>query len=170
MAPDLRPATPEDAEGAHAVFMAGFETYRSFAAPGWEPPHETVDEMRERLVADGGWGVVGTEHGEIVAFGAYEPARGDDRNPRIGPRIEGLAHVWAVFVAEPHWGTGAATAVLAALTGHMRDAGFAEGRLYTPAGQARARRFYAREGWVEPGEPFRVEALGLDLVELRVRL
>ena len=49
----------------------------------------------------------------------------------------------------------------------MAGQGFTEARLYTPALQARARRFYAREGWTERGESFWVGELGLDLVELR---
>jgi hypothetical protein len=37
-------------------------------------------------------------------------------------------------------------------------------RLFTPADQARARRFYEREGWTLRAEPYFEAALGLDLV------
>jgi hypothetical protein len=40
-------------------------------------------------------------------------------------------------------------------------------RLYTPARHARARAFYAREGWAQEGEPTYEPMLGLELVELR---
>jgi len=160
----LRPATPDDTEAFHAVAADGFETYRAFAGEGWEPPADDLESLRERLAAPGAFGVVVEEEGAIVAVGAYGPAR--DPHP-AGPPVPGLAHIWAVFVARSHWGTGAATAVLAALVEHARDSGFAELRLYTPAGQARARRFYAREGWHEVGETIWVEAIGLDLLELR---
>jgi GNAT superfamily N-acetyltransferase len=160
----LRPATADDAEAIHAVAASGFETYRSFAAEGWEPPEEGMGDVRERLSGPDAWGVVFEEDGAVVAVGAYEAARDPHRT---GPIVPGLAHVWAVFAARSHWGTGAATTILAALVDHAREAGFSEARLYTPAGQARARRFYVREGWTEVGEPFMVEALGLDLVELR---
>ena len=43
-------------------------------------------------------------------------------------------------------------------------------RLFTPAGQARARRFYEREGWVQAGAEFHEPALGLALVEYRYAL
>jgi hypothetical protein len=40
-------------------------------------------------------------------------------------------------------------------------------RLYTPAGQARARAFYEREGWATAGPPFAEPLLALDLMEYR---
>lgn len=116
----------------------------------------------ERLA--NGWGVVAEDDGVIVGLGAFEPAREEVREGALMP---GLAHVWAIFVRETHWGVGIATALLATVTAEIARQGYAEARLYTPALQARARRFYAREGWRELGEPFAVEALGLDMVELR---
>jgi hypothetical protein len=47
--------------------------------------------------------------------------------------------------------------------------GFPTIRLFTPVGQARARRFYEREGWEERGEPFDAP-LGLSLIEYRREL
>jgi GNAT superfamily N-acetyltransferase len=158
----LRPATTEDAAAALAVVREGFASYRSFGIPGWEPPAEPMHDMELRLA--GGWGAVVEEDGEVVGFGAFEQAREELRE---GPEIPGLAHVWAIFARETHWGAGVATALLAAVTAEAARQGFAEARLFTPALQARARRFYAREGWSERGEPFAVEPLGLDMVELR---
>jgi hypothetical protein len=40
-------------------------------------------------------------------------------------------------------------------------------RLFTPAGQVRARRFYEREGWTVAGEPYDDEDLHLEIVEYR---
>lgn len=161
----LRPAVPDDGPAITAVTAAGFATYAEFAPAGWEPPADMTDDtVGQRLAQPGVWGVVAEDAGEIVAFGAFGPAR--KPHPH-GPPIAGLAHVWAVFAAPSHWGTGAARDVLHALHDEMRRQGYAEARLYTPAGQARARRFYAREGWVEQGDPAWVAALGLDVVELR---
>jgi GNAT superfamily N-acetyltransferase len=158
----LRPATLDDVPAAYAVVREGFASYRSFGVPGWEPPHEPMHEMDARLAA--GWGVVAEDADAVVGFGAFEQARA---GPREGPEVPGLAHVWAIFVRETHWGAGVATALLEAVTAEIAGRGYAEARLFTPALQARARRFYAREGWTERGEPFAVEALGLDMVELR---
>jgi hypothetical protein len=38
-------------------------------------------------------------------------------------------------------------------------------RLFTPVGQARARRFYEREGWAVSGESFCDPGFGLQLIE-----
>ena len=43
-------------------------------------------------------------------------------------------------------------------------------RLFTPAGHARGRRFYEREGWTLKGEPFEEERFGMPLVEYRFAL
>jgi hypothetical protein len=40
-------------------------------------------------------------------------------------------------------------------------------RLFTAAGQARARRFYEREGWAAPEPPRPDPAFGMDTVEYR---
>lgn len=158
----LRPATPVDVPAAEALMREGFASYRTFGIPGWEPPDEPTHGLAERLEA--GWGTVATDAGQIVGFGAFGQAL---EGARSGSEIPGLAHVWAIFVRETHWGAGVATAVLAAVTGEARRQGYAEARLFTPALQARARRFYAREGWSERGTPMWVEVLGLDMVELR---
>lgn len=158
----LRPATVEDVPAAKDVVREGFASYRSFGILGWEPPEDPMHEMEARVA--GGWAVVAEDAGAIVGIGAFEQAR---EGVREGPELPGLAHVWAIFVRETHWGTGVARALLEAVTAEIARRGFAEARLFTPALQARARRFYAREGWTEAGEPFAVEALGLDMVELR---
>ena len=40
-------------------------------------------------------------------------------------------------------------------------------RLFTPAAQARARRFYEREGWALARPPAFDERIGLDIAEYR---
>jgi hypothetical protein len=59
------------------------------------------------------------------------------------------------------------SSVLGALVAEIRRQGYSEARFFTPALQTRARAFYAREGWREVSGPMWVEALGLDVVELR---
>ena len=160
---ELRPAEPADAAAIAAVTAAGFEGYRSFAPPGWEPWVPTADETLDRFDRPDAWAVVAEAGAEVIGVGAYVVGR----EGRAGPPIPGLAHVAAVFVAEPWWGQGVAQALLAELVEHMRAAGYREARLYTPVGQARARRFYAREGWREVAGPLPSPELGLDIMELR---
>ena len=50
-------ATPDDAAELTATVLAGFETYRAFAPPGWDPPPEIrdVNAVRKRLGDPGAW-------------------------------------------------------------------------------------------------------------------
>lgn len=132
MAVELREATAADAGAAFALTRAGFETYRFFAPAGWEPPHKSVAELRGRLAAPGVWGVMGEEGGAAVGFGAFEPTR-EEAGARDGPHVPGLAHVFAIFVAESPWGTGLAATILDAVVNRIRADRFTEGRLFTPA-------------------------------------
>lgn len=164
MGSELRRASPQDAAAIAGLTAASFETYRSFAPAGWQPPDEGVERVARRLADPEGFAVVVEDLGELVAFGAYEQAR---RPHPDGPRVDGLAHVWGLFVAERRWGTGLGSVLLAAVIDAAAGEGpFREARLFTPEGQRRARAFYAREGWREVSGPF-ASPLGLDLVELR---
>src|SRR4051812_46637936 len=163
---ELRPAVPADAAAMAAITGEGFETYRAFTPPGWQPWRPTAEETRERFWQLGAWAVVAESEGEVIGLGGHVIGR----EGRVGPIIPGMAHVAAVFVREPWWGTGVAAALLERLIEHMRDAGYEEARLYTPVGQARARAFYAREGWHEVSGPLPAPEVGLDMIELRRRL
>ena len=82
------------------------------------------------------------------------------------PQRPGTGHLWQLFVREPWWGTGLAAQLLALAVERAGADGYERMRLFTPAGQARARRFYEREGW-SAEEPFDDADLGLRLVEYR---
>ena len=58
-----------------------------------------------------------------------------------------LGHLLMLFVRQAHWGTPVARTLHAAMLEAAAERGFTELRLFTPAGQRRARRFYEREGW-----------------------
>ena len=160
---ELRTATADDAPAGFALMMEGFEHYRTFGVPGYRPPEDPPETFAERLAADGAWGVVAEARGAIAGIGAFEPAKAGVIS---GDLVPGLAHVFAIFVTEAHWGDGTATALLGAVHAEIGARGYTEARLFTPAPHGRGRRFYAREGWREVGE-IHVEALGLDMVELR---
>ena len=83
---------------------------------------------------------------------------------------EGLAHLQNLFVIRDHWGTGLATALLDAAVEIAGERGYQRVRLFTPVAQARARRFYEREGWTETGETFEDSALPFPMIEYRFEL
>ena len=78
-----------------------------------------------------------------------------------------LAHLRNLYVARSQWGSGLATALLRTAERDARDRGFTALRLFVAEGQARARRFYEREGWRPQGEPFFDAVPGLSMVEYR---
>ena len=164
----LRPAREADAEAIAAVNSESFEGYRDFAPEGWEPPKpgEEPGWVLDKLGLPSAWAMVAESEGEIVGHVAFTPATVGRR-----PTAEdGLAHFWMLFVRRSHQGTGLATELHAEAVREAARRGYTKMRLLTPAGQARARRFYEREGWDAVGGAFLVPALGLDVVEYRYAL
>lgn len=153
----------------------GFDTYADFAPAGWRPP--TVPADRERaldLLTDAGtWVSFAEVDGAIAGHVGLMPAR--DRSPgaamaggwRARPVIEGTVHLWQLFVLPLWWGTGVADVLHREFVAEAAKRGYVRGRLYTPAGHARARRFYERHGWHSLGEQLNPE-LGLALAEYRI--
>jgi GNAT superfamily N-acetyltransferase len=164
----LRPAGPDDAPQVMSVALEGFEGYRSFAPPGWEPPdpRDELERARARLGDPRIWCLLAEQDGEAAGHVAFMPAR-IHANPSDEPR---LAHFWQLFVREPWWGSGLATALHAEAVREAAARGFTAMRLFTPAGQARARRFYEREGWTPAGEPADAPEFGMPLVEYRLAI
>lgn len=165
----LRRAGPSDAKLLEAVAAEAFEGYRSFAPAGWAPPprgSEIITTIGERL----------RRPDDVVH------ARGDRRrsrrprrlpclgaDPRPDPAPE-LTHLWHLFVRPPHWGSGLATRLHALAVEAATDQGYTMMRLHTPSAQARARRFYEREGRQATGTQAADAVLGLETVEYRRRL
>jgi len=160
-----RQAVADDAPRLAGLAVAGFETYRSFGPAGWRPPTvaEEVERVRATLakpsiwcrVADDGAGLAGH-----AGFMASEHARFPERPPE-------LAHLWQLFIRRDWWGGGLAAVLLAAAVVAAAEREFEVMRLFTPAGQARARRFYEREGWTQRGGPQHAPAFGMAVVEYR---
>ena len=162
-----RPATPDDAAAITRLVMAGIRAYGWLAPPGWEPPGEDVDREAEqdlaRRLVDIAWGFVAEDPDGLAGVATMLPAS-THRRPDPDPA---LVHLWHLFVAEPHWGTRVARRLHADALGAAAARGFTAARLYTPAGQVRARRFYEREGWAAAGDPFFDDAIGFEVVEYR---
>jgi GNAT superfamily N-acetyltransferase len=162
-----RPATPDDAAAIAGLAVASFAAYTSFAPRGWVPPGDDVEaELTGELVRrlDGtAWGFVGEDDGTLAGVATLLPAT-DASKPDPDPA---LVHLWQLFVAEPYWGTGLAVRLHADGLVAAAARGFAAARLFTPADQLRARRFYEREGWASRGEPFHDDRIGFAIVEYR---
>ena len=164
----LRPAVTGDARAMGEVAAEGFETYRSFAPPGWSPPatEGEIARLQELLGDDDVWYRVAEVEGAIVGHVGFLPA-GRAHRPLADPQ---LAHFRQLFVRRAHWGTGLAARLHAAAIDEAGARGYAALRLFTPAAQARARRFYEREGWTLFGEPSLDERIGFEMAEYRYAL
>lgn len=165
----LRPATEADAPELAATLSGGLDGYREFAPPGWVPPPsaEALADVRARLGGPGVWCLIAElpdgGHAGHVALVPAAFARKPDPEP-------GLAHLWMLFVRPAFWGTGVARDLHTAAIEEAARRGFTSMRLVAAAGQARARRFYEREGWTQRGQEFDEPELGLRVVEYRRRL
>jgi GNAT superfamily N-acetyltransferase len=160
---ELRLAVPADAEELVRTALLGFESYRSFAPRGWEPPASGAELTREQLALPAVWCQVGEHDGEMaghVGFVAAAEHWYPDEDPE-------LAHLWGLFVRPEHWGTGLAASLHSAALAEASAGGFRRFRLFVAAAQGRARRFYEREGWGAVSEPVFEPYLGLEIVEYR---
>jgi GNAT superfamily N-acetyltransferase len=156
---------PGDAEEIARTLELAFEGYREFAPAAWTPPPTDPKPLRTRLADPDVWCQVAETREGMAGHVALIPARMQTTHPDPDPT---LAHLWQLFVREQHWGTGIATALHSAVVEEATRRGYSTIRLYAVAPQARARRFYEREGWTPAGPPFVEEEWGeMELVEYR---
>ena len=161
----LRTAVPEDAEALAQGVLDGLEDYPSFAPPDWTAPafEAEVAHLRARLAAGRAHCLVAERDGRVVGqVSILDAAAAPD--PVEEP---GLAHLSDLFVAREMWGAGLARRLHAAALDAARERGFTAVRLFVATGQARAVRFYEREGWTLTGAPFAHPDLRLEMAEYR---
>src|SRR4051794_41910060 len=95
----IRPATAADADTLAATVAEGFDSYRAFTPPGWEPPDMALEaeRMRERLGHPGTWCELAERDGEAVGPVAFMAARshplgaagGHNGAPPLAPVVGG---------------------------------------------------------------------------------
>lgn len=126
-------------------------------AETWRAAIERKPEPEEgrRLVVDLG--------DETVGLALVWPARGDDE--------AGLGELILINVLPSSWGSGAGTALLQECVKSLALLGFEEAILWVARDNARARRFYEREGWMADGASKADDVGGGTLVhEVRYRI
>ncbi len=141
----------------------GFGSYRSWASAEWEPPTriEMLLGMMQRFTRDGSWSVVAfADGGRPAGHGAARAELGEDDASRTD-----VARLTHLFVRRDFWGTGVADLLHDELLAGMVERGFVSACLWTPAGQARARAFYERNGWKASGRLDPENDLQLELME-----
>jgi GNAT superfamily N-acetyltransferase len=111
---------------------------------------------------------VAEEHGEgadearIVGYSSFGPCRDEDAAASTG-------ELYALYVLQELWGTGLGRLLLARALADLAQRELAPVALWVLSGNARARRFYEREGFVlEPGrERERKRVLDFELEHAR---
>ena len=104
-----------------------------------------------------------------IGYASYGPYRDGRDWAELDPAVGELL---AIYVDPPHQRAGAGRALLDVAVGALRRAGAGEIRLWVLAGNAPARRFYERSGFVADGalDTFRMErpdGTPVDLLEVR---
>ena len=162
----IRNARPEEAADLLAVVQEGFETYRDFAPAGWVAPEQSehAEAFQAELADPGTFCRVAEVGGEPVGVVTWLPAVTPSRDGHL-PDV----HFRHLFVLEAYWGSGIARDLHAAAIEGMRARGVTSARLYTPADQARARRFYEREGWTLRVDRYFDPKIGFDIVEYALK-
>ncbi|HZM74884.1 MAG TPA: GNAT family N-acetyltransferase [Candidatus Limnocylindrales bacterium] len=130
----LRPATSEDSRDVARIW-----------ADGWRDGH--LGHVPDELTA--------IRTPESFAVRAAQRV-GDTTVADVGGQVAGFVmvaqdEVEQVYVDAAHRGTGVASALLAEGERQVKAAGHAKAWLAVATGNARARRFYEREGWVDEG-------------------
>lgn len=90
--------------------------------------------------------------------------------PDTSDPASGLGELVLINVAPHAWGRGAGTALLRACCNALAELGHDQAILWVADGNARARRFYEREGWHLDGGARTEDVGGAPIVEVRYRI
>ncbi|MCU1352599.1 MAG: hypothetical protein JWM05_1808 [Acidimicrobiales bacterium] len=155
MPPTTRPATTDDADAIADVRVRAWQaTYRGSMPDAYLDgldPAEIARRWRTRLAA-------AAASGEDDGARAFVVTGDDERVVgvcAVGPDRDGadgaVGELWMINVAPEAWGGGFGVALLDRATTELATAGFTRAKLWVVSANARARRFYEREGWRPDG-------------------
>lgn len=144
----LRPAQPEDAVDVARVHVRAWQVgYRGLL------PDEYLDALRPEQRAQRydfatqdnrkPATLVALAQGAIRGFATVAPARDSDRADH--------GELCALYVDPDWWGHGMGAALIAAARQRLFAQGFRCASLWLLAGNARAERFYRKDGWQPDG-------------------
>ena len=165
----VRTATIADADAMGRVHVRSWQAaYRGIfpdaLLDGLDPAERAASwrsAFEARAEPVGGRRLVVQLDGEVAGFALVRSAVNDDE--------PGLGEVVLLYLEQHAWGTGAGPALFAECVSTLVDRGYANAVLWVAAGNARARRFYEREGWSADGAS-RVDVLeGAEIDEVRYR-
>jgi GNAT superfamily N-acetyltransferase len=130
----IRPARPADMPAVAAIWHAGWPDGHLGHVADELVAIRTADSFRTRAAGRTNDTRVADADGEIAGFTMI-----------VEDEVE------QIYVAAAHRGTGVADLLLADAERRIREDGHRRAWLAVVAGNARARRFYERRGWVDDG-------------------
>lgn len=172
----VRSGRAEDGEAlATAHVRAWQEGYRGMMPQDYLDGIDLDERIAQwrRWVADGRFVrtrlVVAELSGVVAGFAIHGPERDpDDDAPR--PVAEpGPGELYSLNVHPEHWGAGVGSALLTHVHAALTGAGHREAVLWVLPQNERARRFYARHGWVPDGAAKTDTVQGVTVDEVRYR-
>jgi ribosomal protein S18 acetylase RimI-like enzyme len=144
----IRPAVSTDALGIAAVHVASWRwAYRG------QLPDDVLDGLsiedreitwREVLGVAANTVLVAERGGSLVGFASGGPSTDDGA-------ASTTAEIYTIYVDEGEAGTGTGTALFVGMREALAADGFTDATLWVLESNARARRFYEREGWAWDG-------------------
>jgi GNAT superfamily N-acetyltransferase len=130
----LRPARPEDAGEIATIWYQGWRDGHLGHVPDALTAARTEDSFQLRAAQRVDETVVASVDGAVAGFIMV-----------VDDEVE------QVYVSGAHRGTGVAASLLAEAERLVKEAGYPRAWLAVVAGNDRARRFYARQGWTDDG-------------------
>lgn len=165
MALELRPATPGDAHEVARVHVRAWQVgYRGLLPDTYLDGLRPEDRASRYTFGDPTpttpYTVVAVERSSIVGFVTTGP-------PHEG--TAGAGHLMALYVDPDHWQRGIGRALIARGRAELAARGHREAVLWVLAGNERAQRFYAADGWVFDGRVDQRELWGITITDHRYR-
>lgn len=162
----LRTAMPEDALAIARVHVRSWQAaYRGLIEDAYLDGLRAEDRASRYDFTHANpakpYTMVAVEDGAIVGFATIMPSRDADL-----PEAGELA---ALYLDPERWDRGIGVAMIEAARAELVRRGFKAALLWVLAGNARAMRFYERDGWAADGSQRTQEIWGLRLVENRYR-
>jgi len=145
----IRDATVDDADAVALVHVHGWQWGYRGLLPGEYldglSAERRAEQWRSWLLEPGRTRTrLAEENGACVGFAVSGPSRDPGADDDTG-------EVYAIYVEEDVAGTGVGTELLGSAIAWLTERGFARATLWVLEGNARARRFYEREGWTLDG-------------------
>jgi len=163
---EIRAARRTDADGIAAAHIEGWRVgYRDLLPDDFLDAPEFAAERLARWrawrwpdFAPGGQLFVAVLAGQVVGFGHCGPERlqatcdqSGGANPGQVAFADARGEVYGFYLHPTAWGSGAATALMARCSAHLRGAGFPSAVLWVLRDNPRARGFYEKAGWAPTG-------------------